>query len=100
MIILLACAIGMSTSLGVNKMKESAKAQGKKYTIWATDIDSLEDEEEEYDIVLIGPQVSWRIDEVKDAVGGKAPVIVIDKEAYGKCDGAAVLKLAETTLGG
>lgn len=97
--ILLACAMGMSTSLVVNKMKEAASAQGKDYKIWATDIDSIEDEEESYDIVMVGPQVAWRKDEVEDAVDGQAPVVVIDKENYGKCDGQAVLKQAEKVLG-
>lgn len=97
--ILLACAMGMSTSLVVNKMKEVAKLQGKNYKIWATDIDSIDEEEESYDIVMVGPQVAWRKDEVEDAVDGAAPVIVIDKESYGKCDGAAVLAQAEKVLG-
>lgn len=97
--ILLACAMGMSTSLVVNKMKDVAKAQNKDYKIWAVDIDSIEDEEEEYDIVMIGPQVAWRLDEVEDAVDGHAPIVVIDKEIYGKCDGAAVIAQAEKMLG-
>jgi PTS system cellobiose-specific IIB component len=93
--ILLACAMGMSTSLVVSKMQEAAKAQGKNYKIWATDVDSVEDEEQPYDVVMIGPQVSWRLDEVKDAVDGKAPVSVINKQDYGSCNGEAVLKAAE-----
>ncbi|MFR7592057.1 MAG: PTS sugar transporter subunit IIB [Longibaculum sp.] len=97
--ILLACAMGMSTSLVVNKMKEAAEAQNKNYKIWATDIDSLEDEEDSFDIVMIGPQVAWRIDEVEDAVDGKAPIVIIDKDIYGKCDGAAVIAQAEKVLG-
>jgi cellobiose-specific phosphotransferase system component IIB len=35
------------------------------------------------------------IDEVKDAVDGKAPVAVINKQDYGSCNGEAVLKAAE-----
>lgn len=97
--ILLACAMGMSTSLVVNKMKEAAKLQGKDYKIWATDIDSIDEEEERFDIVMVGPQVAWRKDEVEDAVDGVAPVVVIDKENYGKCDGAAVIAQAEKVLG-
>lgn len=97
--IMLACAMGMSTSLLVKKMQEAAKQQGKDYKIWATDVDSVEDEEERYDIVMLGPQVSWRLDEVKEAVDGAAPVTVIDKQDYGSCNGAAVVKTAEQILG-
>lgn len=65
--IMLACALGMSTSLLVTKMLAAAKAQGKDYHIWAVDIESVE-YEEGYDVVLLGPQVSNRIAEVRDSV--------------------------------
>ncbi|MCI8401377.1 MAG: PTS sugar transporter subunit IIB [Lachnospiraceae bacterium] len=96
--IMLACAMGMSTSLLVKKMQDAAKEQGKNYKIWATDIDSVEDEEEDYDIVMLGPQVSWRKAEVDEIVNGRVPVVVINKPDYGSCNGAAVLKAAEDVL--
>ncbi len=96
--IMLACAMGMSTSLLVTKMKDAAKAQGKNYKIWAVDIESIEDEQD-YDVILIGPQVSHRIEEVKDMLDGrKIPIQVIERYAYGKCDGAAVLTMAEKMI--
>ena len=98
--ILLACAVGMSTSLLVTKMEEYAKSQGKNYKIWATDVESIEDEEDPYDIVMLGPQVSWRLKEVIECVEGKAPVVVINKQDYGNCNGEAVIKAAEDCLKG
>jgi len=93
--IMLACAMGLSTSLLVSKMKEAAKLQNKDYKIWAVDIESIEDNED-CDVILIGPQVSHRIAEVKDAIDTDSiPVEVINRDSYGKCDGAAVLKVAE-----
>ena len=93
--IMLACALGMSTSLLVTKMLAAAKAQGKDYHIWAVDIESVE-YEEGYDVVLLGPQVSNRIAEVRDSVDNdRIPVAVIDRTDYGKCNGAAVLAFAE-----
>lgn len=97
--IMLVCAMGMSTSLLVTKMKEAVKAQGKNYKIWALDVDSVEDEEEHYDIVMLGPQVSYRMAEVKDCVPSKTPVVVIDKQDYGSCNGVAVVAAAEKELG-
>lgn len=91
--IMLVCAMGMSTSLVVEKMREAAKAQGKNYKIWATDADSVDDEDD-YDVVMLGPQISWRIDEVKEDIDGK-PIAVINKADYGNCNGEAVLKAAE-----
>ena len=35
--IMLACCLGMSTSVVVQKMKDAAKEQGKDYEIWAVD---------------------------------------------------------------
>ena len=35
--IMLACCLGMSTSVVVQKMKVAAKEQGKDYEIWAVD---------------------------------------------------------------
>lgn len=96
--ILLACAMGMSTSLLVTKMKEAAKKRDEKYQIWATDVDSIEDEEE-FDIVLLGPQVSHRLREAKEEINNpKIPVLVIDKMDYGSCNGEAVLNFAENAL--
>ena len=34
--IMLACCLGMSTSVVVQKMKDAAKEQGKDYEIWET----------------------------------------------------------------
>lgn len=93
--ILLVCAMGMSTSILVSKMKEETKKQGKDYKIWAIDIDSLEDEDELYDIVLLGPQVSFKIKEVEETVNPGIPVRIINKVDYGTCNGSAVLKFAE-----
>lgn len=95
--IMLACAMGMSTSLLVNNMQKAAAAQGKGYNIWATDVSSIE-EEEGYDIVMLGPQVSSRFNETVEAVDGAAPVVIIDKNDYGRCDGEAVLRAAEDVL--
>lgn len=94
--ILLACAMGLSTSILVQKMQIAAKEQEKNYKIWATDIDSIEDEEEEYDVVLVGPQVSFRLQDIIQAINdSNIPVEVIDNQDYGRCDGVAVLKRAE-----
>lgn len=95
--ILLACAMGMSTSILVSKMQKEAKQQNKKYRIWATSIDQI-DEESSYDVVVLGPQVCHRVDEVREQVDSKIPVIVIDRAAYGACDGKAVLEAAEEAV--
>lgn len=93
--ILLACSSGMSTSLLVNKMKESAKSQGIEAEIWAVGQVDVEEEMKKADVLLFGPQM--RFLKSKFAPKGKelnVPVDVIAPVSYGRCDGKAVLKQA------
>jgi PTS system cellobiose-specific IIB component len=96
--IILACAAGMSTSLLVMKMQEAAKKANKDYHITAMSIDSFEETDEAYDVVLLGPQVGYRLEQVREMVDGKAPVEVIDGRVYGLCDGAGAIAQAEKAV--
>ncbi|MDK2836440.1 MAG: cellobiose system component [Thermosediminibacterales bacterium] len=50
---------------------------------------------EDSDVILVGPQVMYMLEEVKKAVEGKGiPVEVIDQRIYGMMDGEAVLNMA------
>ena len=93
--IVLACNAGMSTSLVVAKMQDAAKAQGKDYKIWAVEQGEIQNELGNFDVLLLGPQVRHLQRKVKATVGDSAPVAVIDALAYGRCNGAAILKQAE-----
>ena len=49
-------------------------------------------------MVLVGPQVSHKIDFIEAVCKPKnVPFAVIDKDVYGQMDGATVLKLALVT---
>lgn len=98
--IMLACCAGMSTSVVVQKMKDAAKEQGKEYEIWAVDQGKIEENLGKFDVLLLGPQVRHILRKVKAQVGDQAPVAVIDAVAYGRCNGAAVLKQAEDLVNG
>lgn len=93
--IMLACAAGMSTSLVVSKMREAAESQGKDYKIWAVEQGQVESELGNFDVLLLGPQIRYMERRLAKVVGDAAPVAVINPMAYGRCDGAAVLKQAE-----
>lgn len=93
--IMLACNAGMSTSLVVAKMQDAAKAQGKDYKIWAVEQGEIQNELGNFDVLLLGPQVRHLQRKVKATVGDSAPVAVIGALAYGRCNGAAILKQAE-----
>lgn len=93
--ILLACSSGMSTSLLVNKMIESAKEQNIEAKIWAVGQSEVENEIKNADVLLFGPQMRF-LKSKYEPIGKELniPVDVIPPVSYGRCDGKAVLKLA------
>lgn len=92
------CAAGMSTSLLVNKMQEAAKMSGKDYDIVAFSLSEFEQHAKEADVCLLGPQVRYKMDELKadypDYKIGDIPM-----QMYGLMDGKGVLSVAEKLLG-
>ncbi|MEA5026278.1 MAG: PTS sugar transporter subunit IIB [Erysipelotrichaceae bacterium] len=93
--IMLACALGMSTGMLVEKMRAAAEAQNKEYEIWAVDTSSVAKNRGNFDVLLLGPQVSYIWEEFKEEYGDEVPVEVIKPIDYGRMNGAAVLKMAE-----
>ncbi len=93
--ILLCCAAGMSTSLLVSKMQNEAKNTGMESKIWAIPVEELSNNLNGVDIVLLGPQIKYKLNEVK-AVCEKLniPVDVINMIDYGTMNGKKVLDFA------
>lgn len=96
--ILLVCSAGMSTSLMVNKMKDSAKARGVEAEIWAVSDAEASNNIDKADILMLGPQVRFLESKMKGLAGDK-PVTVIDMQAYGTMNGEKVLDQALSILG-
>ena len=92
--IMLACASGMSTSLLVEKMKEASKTYDEEYVIWAVALETIQEEIGNFDVLLLGPQISIYKDRIEKIVAGAAPIAVIKPSDYGRCNGKAVLKQA------
>ena len=94
--VLLACAAGMSTSLLMNSMRKSAAEGDVIEAVPYTEIDDVVDG---FDVVLLGPQIRFRLAEAKKklAASGK-PVDVIDMRAYGTMDGQKVMAQARSLL--
>lgn len=92
--VLLACNMGMSTSMLIKKMLAAAEGLGVKATVEAQTVDRIVDVYQDFDVVLIGPQVSYKLNQVKEETEGKIPVGVIDMSAYGLMDGKKVLSQA------
>lgn len=96
--IMLACALGMSTGMLVERMREAAAAQGKDYKIWAVDVGSVDQNVGEFDVLLLGPQVTYLLSEMKKKYEKDVPVAVIKPVDYGRMNGANVLKFAESMV--
>ena len=101
--VLLVCSAGMSTSLMVTKMKDSAKAKGIEAEIWAVSESEAIDNLPNADVLLLGPQVRFQKAAIeKLAAGRKAgaiPVDVIDMRDYGTMNGKAVFDTAMKMIG-
>jgi len=94
--ILLCCAAGMSTSLLVTKMEAFAKEQGLEGKIWAVSADSVKNNIDQADVLLLGPQVRYLLKQMKELGESKGiPVDVINPIHYGTCNGAEVVKFSQ-----
>ncbi|OIJ16640.1 PTS sugar transporter subunit IIB [Anaerobacillus alkalidiazotrophicus] len=97
--ILLCCAAGMSTSLLVTKMEKAAAEQGLETKIWAVSADTVPNEIDKADILLLGPQVRYLLNQMKKYETEKnIPVDVINPVHYGTCNGAEVIKSVQQLL--
>ncbi|MGF7429990.1 PTS sugar transporter subunit IIB [Thermoanaerobacterium thermosaccharolyticum] len=93
--ILLVCAAGMSTSLLVKKMEKEAQNRKIDVTIAAKPIDELENVIDNYDIILLGPQIKYKEAYVKELVKDRGKVYaVIPPMMYGMVDGNGALDMA------
>lgn len=97
--IVLLCAQGMSTSLLVERMKDAALDLGVNVEIEAHAFDSFEKQLETADVILLGPQIRYKKNELfsKAKVENK-PIDIIDMTAYGTINGKKVLEQALTLV--
>ena len=97
--IVLCCAGGFSTTMLMDSMKrtvkESAKLHDDDFSFVAVPVDILNSEVENCDVLVIGPQIAHRLDYIKPIIDPyHIPYVIVDKDTYGKMDGATVLKMA------
>lgn len=95
--ILLCCNLGASTGVMVNKMREialkSEKLKGTDIRIEAHPAGDILDYIDDFDVVLIGPQIKHRFADLKKICDEKnKPIEVIDTKDYGTVNGANILK--------
>lgn len=91
--ILLVCAGGMSTSILMNKMKTYAKDQGEELEIAAVGLSQYNEVFQNYDIILVGPQVAYRLDAICNDTG--IPCAAIPSLDYALADCQNIFGLAK-----
>ncbi|HGJ2641662.1 TPA: PTS sugar transporter subunit IIB [Streptococcus pneumoniae] len=96
--ILLVCNAGMSTSMLVKKMQQSATERGIEISIQAKSMTEAKKNIHEADVILIGPQIRYELLAVKE-IAGNIPVDTIDMRDYGMMSGAKVLEQALAWIG-
>lgn len=94
--ILLVCAGGMSTGILMKKMEQYWKEQGEDLQIQAVGLSEYEEVSKNYEIVLLGPQASYRLDEVKENTG--LPCEAIPSYDYAVANCSQIMKLAKKLL--
>ncbi|WP_440970945.1 PTS sugar transporter subunit IIB [Peribacillus frigoritolerans] len=93
--ILLCCSAGMSTSLLVNKMEKAAVEEGLSVKIQAVAAMEVRNHINEVDVILLGPQVRYQLNDIKKIGDEKGiPVDTINPMHYGTCNGKEVLRTA------
>ncbi len=99
--VLLACNAGMSTSLLVTRMEKAAKEKGIEAQITAvgyTEIEKMLDSDD-WQIVMLGPQVRHYYGALQKKYGERIPIVVIEMRDYGLMNGEAVLNAAIKAIG-
>ncbi len=94
--IILLCSAGMSTSLLVTRMRKAAEEQNYECHIEAMSTSSVSQAAKVADIILLGPQVRFQLNNIRKQVD--VPVDVIDMRAYGTVNGEVVLEQAKQLL--
>ncbi len=90
--IVLVCAAGASTSLMMARMKKFAK-EGD--VIEAFPFSKLEEIIDGYDVVLVGPQLRYKLGEAQKISEGRGKKCgLIDSRDYGMMDGEKVYNFA------
>ena len=96
--VLLICAGGMSTSILMKKMEKYAKEKGFELKIEAIGVGSFMDVAANYDVMLLGPQISYQKKNVEEKSG--KPTAVISPQDYGIGNAEKIFKQIDALLKG
>ncbi|SYW03808.1 conserved exported protein of unknown function [Oenococcus oeni] len=92
--ILLICGSGASSGFMAAAIRKAAKKQGVELKVKASSESQLDDMIDDTDILLIGPHLSYMLDDLKTKISGKdVKVAVIPQAVYGSLNGPKALEM-------
>ena len=92
--LLLVCNAGMSTSMLVSKIESAAKDQGIDIEVAAYPLTQAEKVIDEWDVVMLGPQVRYLFNSLRKKVNSNIPITFINSSDYGTMNGNKILNQA------
>jgi len=96
--VVLLCAGGASTGMLVKKLESVAEKLDKKYSFSAYGIAEATTVASDADIVLLGPQVSYQLEDIKKQLSG-VKVAAVDMIDYGTMNAEKILKQISSMIG-
>ena len=96
--IVLLCNMGLSTSALMKKMRTYAESINFEVEVNAYPVNQAKEVGPGADCILIGPQISYQLDQVKGLLPDK-PIAAIDMQSYGMMDGKKVIEQAQQLMG-
>lgn len=87
--ILLVCNAGMSTGIMRLRLEEEAKKRGIDAKVDAIPMVELEDHKENADVILLGPQIRFALEDIKNSAEG-VPAMVIAPQDFGSMNAQKV----------
>ena len=94
--VLLACSGGLTTGYFAMSLNETVKTLHKDYIFQAVSLDQLEKEANDYDVILLAPQVSYHHATVQERFPSKI-VLKIPSRIFAKYDTGKMLNIIEET---
>lgn len=94
--ILLVCAGGASTSILMKKMKKYAEDKGFELEITAKGMSEYDEYGAQFDVILLGPQISYKQTEIEEH--SKKPVAVIAPYDYAVGNVENIFKQVDSIL--
>lgn len=90
--ILLCCSVGMTTSFFAEKLNETARQLDEDIGFNAVSVNQVYSVGEEYDAVLVAPQVGYMTKRLQEALPD-VPVVQISAQIFGAYDSMACIKM-------